>query len=250
MLTIFQVGYADDTVSVFSPTTGAKLWTGSAMGTAAGVIVRDFLALASESAVYILCWTLAGSTHKEIPVANAVMCRHGSLLAISSADGSIVKCMLVDIMTPNLETRDFFSVSLRVGHPLLMASDTTVDGRIYTRIVCSNGIHVYHPGGITTIPGEYSERPKLNAQWVHSCSLDSIGECGIFVTREESVMLIASLSTPGVDIFTITGALEATLWPAVQGNSRICVKAVSSHSGFFSSVRNASLYSFVAPINI
>lgn len=59
------------------------------------------------------------------------------------------------------------------------------------------------------------------------------------MSRDDSVRLIASLATPGVDVFSITGALEATLWPAVQGNSRICVKAVSSHSGFFSTVRTA-----------
>lgn len=160
-----QVGYADDTVEIFSPMTGAKLWTGSAMGTAAGAIVRDFLALASSSAVHILCWTLKGSTPKEIPVANAVMCRHGSLLAVSSVEGPVIKCRIVDIMTPNLRTRDLFSVPMKVGHPLAMASDATTDGRIYTRIICSDGIHVYHPAGITTIPGEYSgsKRPASAA---------------------------------------------------------------------------------------
>lgn len=152
-----QVGYADDTVEVFSPMTGDKLWSGSAMGTAAGAIVRDFLALASDSAVHIICWTLKGSTSKEIPVANGVMCRHGSLLAVANVEGSMVKCRLVDVMTPDLQTKDLFSVPLSVGYPLLMASDTTNDGRIYTRIICSNGIHVYHPAGMTTIPGEYSK---------------------------------------------------------------------------------------------
>ena len=161
-----QVGYDDDTISIFSAMTGAKLWTGSAMGTATGTIVRDFLALASDSMVYIICWTLKGATPKEIPIANGVMCRHGSLLALSNVEGSMIKCRLVDIMTPDLQTRDLFSVPLSVGYPLLMASDTTNDGRTYTRIICSNGIHVYHPQGMTTIAGEYSKFKNNSTEWL------------------------------------------------------------------------------------
>lgn len=54
-------------------------------------------------------------------------------------------------------------------------------------------------------------------------------------------MLLASLATPGVDVLSIDGRLQETLWPAKQGNTTICVKAVSSHSGFFSNVNGAPL---------
>ena len=64
----------------------------------------------------------------------------------------------------------------------------------------------------------------------------SVGECGVFVTADGTVMLLASLATPGVDVLSIDGRLQDTLWPAKQGDTTICVKAVSSHSGFFSNV--------------
>jgi len=64
----------------------------------------------------------------------------------------------------------------------------------------------------------------------------------VFYTADGTVMLLASLATPGVDVLSLSGALHATLWPARHGDTAICVKAVSSHSGFFCNV-SAHLFS-------
>lgn len=53
-------------------------------------------------------------------------------------------------------------------------------------------------------------------------------------------MLLASLCTPGVDIFSIEGRLQATLWPAKGGQSPISVRSVSSNTGLFCTVSMAT----------
>ncbi len=124
---------------------------------------------------------------------------------------------------------------MTVGHPLSMCADVMMDNRSFIRIVCANGILVGHPDGVSTVAGEYSEYllpgRKGNQAYIQ------VGECGVFATADGTIMLLASLSTPGVDVLSIDGGLHATLWPAKQGDTTICVKAVSSHSGFFSNVR-------------
>ena len=50
-------------------------------------------------------------------------------------------------------------------------------------------------------------------------------------------MLLASLCTPGLDIFSVDGRLKTTLWPAKGGPSPISVRSVSSNTGLFCTVR-------------
>lgn len=138
-------------------------------------------------------------------------------------------------MSPVLNAKVLFEIPMTVGHPLSMCADVMMDNRSFIRIVCANGILVGHPDGVSTVAGEYSEYlfpgRKENQAYIR------IGECGVFATADGTIMLLASLSTPGVDVLSIDGGLHATLWPAKQGDTTICVKAVSSHSGFFSNVR-------------
>ena len=53
--TLLGVGYADDTVSIFNAVTGERVWTGSAMGTATGLIVRDML-VRRRGRMCVRCW--------------------------------------------------------------------------------------------------------------------------------------------------------------------------------------------------
>ena len=63
------------------------------------------------------------------------------------------------------------------------------------------------------------------------------GECGVFCDADGSIMLLASLCTPGLDIFSVDGRLKTTLWPAKGGPSPISVRSVSSNTGLFCTVR-------------
>ena len=156
--TLLAVGYADDTISIFNAVTGERLWNGSAMGTATGVLVRDMIVLASDSEVIIKCWALEGSTHKSFPAANAVICRYGSHLCVCSVKGTKLHCTVTDVMSVNLDTRGLFEIPMQVGHPLSMVADVMRDKRAYIRVICGNGIVVGHPGGISHVAGDYSER--------------------------------------------------------------------------------------------
>jgi hypothetical protein len=241
--TLLAVGYADDTISIFNAVNGERAWNGSAMGTATGILVRNMLVIASDSEVMIKCWALEGSTHKSFSVANPVICRYGSHLCVCSTKGTKLYCTVTDVMSLTLDTTVLFEIPMQMGPPLSMVADVMRDKRAFIRIICGNGIVVCHPGGISHVPGDYSQfslkRNRPDLALTSACADErSTGECGIFVAADGAVMLLASLATPGVDVLSIDGRLQDTLWPAKQGDTTICVKAVSSHSGFFSNVKS------------
>lgn len=89
-----------------------------------------------------------------------VICRYGSHLCIASADGENVECFVMDVMSPLLCTKLLFNTPTQVGCPLSMTADVMADGRRYIRIVCSRGILVCHPGGLSTVRGDYSALPS------------------------------------------------------------------------------------------
>lgn len=77
------------------------------------------------------------------------------MLLAASVAGPVVRCTLIDVMTPELVSRRFADVPHSMGHPLVMAADVMHDGRFFVRIVCANGIHVLHRGGHVAIAGNY-----------------------------------------------------------------------------------------------
>lgn len=84
-----------------------------------------------------------------------MVCRHGSMLLTASVAGPVVRCTLIDVMTPDLVSKPFADVPHSMGHPLVMAADVMHDGSFFVRIVCANGIHVLHKGGHVAIAGNY-----------------------------------------------------------------------------------------------
>jgi hypothetical protein len=77
------------------------------------------------------------------------------MLLTASVAGPVVRCTLIDVMTPDLVSKRFADVPHSMGHPLVMAADVMHDGRFFVRIVCANGIHVLHRGGRVAIAGNY-----------------------------------------------------------------------------------------------